>query len=497
MKMRTQLLSIAAVLAIMATLLAVPGVSATTPQDDATEDIVYMADGRILHGEIVSEDASTIVFEYRHEQFGAIKMTLNLDDISKIDRDVAREAPAEVADDADMSDQSAMATDAEVASRSDENIAKVKQVYGATLASESANVPRFYIVPMSGQMGTDVHPVVYRDIVEDIKQVNPDLVVLVMNSTDISQGFMTGVPQDEQSIMLMDEFIELADLFKDELEDFPQVLWVQDAMGMSSMVALAWSDMYMSSDALFGGLSDVIDKSGADQWSDADVRAKMMAAWMGHALGFAIYGDYASELCYAMMQPEHRLTASFRGREVIWSLDGAGQYIVDVSDQATVNFAAKAAEDLCFADGIADTLDDLALLLGYREYALAGSSGYDLFFEYKSDWRDALAQAKRAHRDFGESMERAVGDQQLGKLGQARKAARRVLSLMNQYDAVRIRMGTDLGETIEGCEARIHQLTEQMQAIAARDSGRAGGGRAGGGRGQGGGRSGGPTGGGI
>ena len=60
----------------------------------ATEDIIYMSDGRELHGEIVSETDSVIVFEYMNPDLGiSVPLTLPRASILKIDRDVTVAGP--------------------------------------------------------------------------------------------------------------------------------------------------------------------------------------------------------------------------------------------------------------------------------------------------------------------------------------------------------------------------------------------------------------------
>ena len=62
----------------------------------ATEDVIYMSDGRELHGEIVSETDTTIVFEYMNPDLGiSVPLTLVKSMILKIDRDVEVDAPVE------------------------------------------------------------------------------------------------------------------------------------------------------------------------------------------------------------------------------------------------------------------------------------------------------------------------------------------------------------------------------------------------------------------
>ena len=89
MAMRDRLISILSVgLVAVAVMLVTPTLTAgeTTEQ---TEDILRMADGRVLHGRIISEDRYEIVFEYIERRLGLkTKLRLNTDDVQKIERNV-------------------------------------------------------------------------------------------------------------------------------------------------------------------------------------------------------------------------------------------------------------------------------------------------------------------------------------------------------------------------------------------------------------------------
>ncbi|MCP4797840.1 MAG: hypothetical protein GY885_16940, partial [Phycisphaeraceae bacterium] len=44
-------------------------------------------------------------------------------------------------------------------------------------AITESKVPVVYVVPMSGQMGTDIHPSIYDEVVKDVMEVQPDVIV--------------------------------------------------------------------------------------------------------------------------------------------------------------------------------------------------------------------------------------------------------------------------------------------------------------------------------
>ena len=67
----------------------------------------------------------------------------------------------------------------------------------------------------------------------------------------------------------------------------------------------------------------------------------MIAAWTAAAKAFLEYGNQPLAIGEAMMDPSRTLTATWKGRDVIWSLTGEGIYIVDPSDKSTPMFTAK------------------------------------------------------------------------------------------------------------------------------------------------------------
>jgi hypothetical protein len=236
----------------------------------------------------------------------------------------------------------------------------------------------------------------------------------------------------------------------------------------------------------------VLKQSGAKGWADSDVRAKMMAAWTGQAKGLIEYGGYSHALAMAMMDPEHFLSASWRGREVDWHLNVDGEYLVDGRDDSSAEFRAKDAENLCLSDGTAESLDDLTLLLGIREYRLDEGVGAKLVDDYITQWRRALDEAKSNLKDYEQNLGWAGGDDALKYLGKAKSNLERILKLMETYDAVEVRMRREHGLNKVGLQQQIEILKERIRNLRDQQKGNnRGGGRQGGGRGFGGGGGGG------
>jgi hypothetical protein len=337
---------------------------------------------------------------------------------------------------------------------------------------------------------------VYKPVIEDIKKHKPSMVILTIQSADRFPPelmFPLGLdpnPKDpdlERSLLDFETFRELIGLFRDELRGVPQVVWIRDSDGISATISMAWDKIYMQPDARFGGLIAVLQQSNADKWQDSDVRAKMMAAWLGMAKAFADKGGYSQALVDAMLQPEKSLSGSWEGREINWSLDKSGEYLVDDNEKRTVDFTAKTAEDLCISQGTAADLDDLALLLGYREYRVIDGKQNDLTVGYVADWRRAFAQCEKWLEDYRKHTSWA-GEDPVKWLGKAKSDLENVLRKLDQYKAVEIRLGRDYGLDRVTLITYIEQLKEQLQALRQRSRNTGGGG---GGAGGGGGRGGG------
>lgn len=430
-----------------------------------TEDVVYMIDGREFHGEILSETETAIVFQWIDRKLGVkTRITLERDDIAQIEQDVAL-----------AGDVAPAAAAGEAASP------------GAAAAGECNDplLPRFYVVPMKGQMGTDIHRDLYEEVVADIKKQNPDVVVFELDSKDFPDLMIPEVedPRESRGFLMVEEFRDLVNMFKDELPSVRAVMWVKDSVGFSSLLALAFSELYMSPDARLAGLARVIDQTGADRWSDPDVRAKMSAAWSAYVKSFLEYGGYGVELADAMMWPERTLSASFKGREVIWSPNELGEFVVDDNTEKTVGFRAKIAEDLLISDGTVENLDDLAFLMGYREYCDVGANGQQMVEGYVEKWRKIWDQTQVWYQDYFQHQGWAGGDETLKWLGRAKRDLEQIITAMNRYKAVEVRWQYDMGITKLSLEIEVEKMKEQIRALKS-GRGASGGGGGGGGMGR-------------
>lgn len=354
---------------------------------------------------------------------------------------------------------------------------------GSDDATPAAKVPVIYPIPMRGQMGTDIHPSAYEEIVGDCKKANPDLVVFILESADINNIFyLADDDRAETGLGLLGEYRQLATSLRDELSAYPQVMWVEDSVGFGSLMAMSWPTMYMKPNARLWGLQNVSRMAGG--WQDPDVAAKMMAAWTGIGKGFLEKGGYPLELGEAMMRPEYKLSANFEGRKVTWKLDTNGHWVVDSSPEDVTNLRAELAEDLGVCAGIAETLDDVAFLQGWREYQLQ-ESGQKMIEQYVEDWRRTYDATKKWMQDAEQNLGWASGEDAVRYLGAAKNLYEKVIGAMKQYPAVENRWKRD-GVSLLSLEVLVEQLKEQILGLRGGGRGAGGGGAGGGGLGAGG-----------
>jgi hypothetical protein len=328
----------------------------------------------------------------------------------------------------------------------------------------ATTTPKVYVIPMNGQMGTDISKQPYEDIIEDARKVKPDIVVFSLDSADVDNNFyLKNDDSREFGVVKLDEYRDLIKMLREKI-DAPQVMWVHDSVGFGSLMALSWPDMYMKSDARLWGLARVSEV--AKGWSDPDVAAKMMAAWTGIGKGFLQQGGYPVELGDAMMTPTNVLSADWEGRVVKWAANTDGQWVVDSSDKSTANFSATLAEDTGLADGLADSLDDLMFLLGYREYEKL-DSGEKKFEQYKEDWRRMFDRCK------GWMIDAETSDAGVKGLGQMKNAYEKVVAAMKQFPAIEQRFRAERLPGRIQLELEIERIKEQIRG--ARNSGDGGG----------------------
>jgi hypothetical protein len=347
-------------------------------------------------------------------------------------------------------------------------------------------MPVVYTIEMNGQMGTDIHEDMMEKIVEDAKEVQPDVIVLKMNSADYNKNYHLMQPDPKEfGKFELEAYVNMIRNFQNELSGTRQVIWVEDSVGVASLIAMSWSELYMSPGARLWGLQKLHDV--AQNWSDDDVREKMEAAWEGMGKGFFEMGgrgEFAKELGDAMMDPENQLSANFKGRKVIWMSNFDGLWGIDNSDEQVANFDAQSAEDTMLSNGTVESLEDLMFLLGYREYE-HNTQGDEIAARYKQQWRRSYEKCKSTFEDMNAGRGMGNSTDPVRQLMARKRMLDEMLRLMTRHNAVERRMKDEYGLTVDRLKSMIEQIEDDIRQ--AREGGRGGrGGSFGGGRGGGG-----------
>ena len=348
---------------------------------------------------------------------------------------------------------------------------------------ETNTAPKVYVFPLEGQMGTDISPESFKAIVEDLEKADPDIIVFRLKSADRDRNDYLknddpaefGLPSEVGSYRQM-----LKDI-RDQFRNVPQVVWVQDAYGVSSLYALGWPRMYMASDARLWGLA-TFRQMVESQWQDADVRSKMVAAWTGIMKGLVEVGGYPREVADALIFAENKLSVNFEGRGARWLNDTSGAWIIDSSPDSPCAFDAQRAEDSLLSDGTADNLDDLMFLLGYRDFTKL-ESGEKVGADFVKAWRRAMDECIKHVEDAQQVEETAAG------LGKRKNLLEKAIALLKRYPMIEKRRNVQqMGISVVALEGAVDDIKKAIQRNReAEREGRQGGGGGGNGRGLGGG----------
>ena len=146
-------------------------------------------------------------------------------------------------------------------------------------------------------------------------------------------------------------------------------------------------------------------------------------------------------------------------------LDTGGQYLVDDDDEETASFRARDAEDLLISRGTAEDLDELVLLLGYREYRRIDGDGEKIYEKYREDWRRVFDQCEEWYKDYDQFMSWATGEDELKYLGRAKSSIEKIIAAAERYTAVEIRLLTDYGIRVFDLVTIVETLKERIRAI--------------------------------
>jgi hypothetical protein len=341
------------------------------------------------------------------------------------------------------------------------------------------------IIPMNGQMSTDISIDAYEPLFTKIKDLKPDLIILEMFCQDFDNEYYEKQrrgDKKESNGYDPDAMQDLVRLFRIKLKDISQVMWIQDSCGGSSVLTLAWPDIYMSDKAKLEGTRKL-----ARNWNYIDRNkptwGKMYQAWTAHVKNVAEIGGRSKALLMTFVDPELTVSGTYDGRNVVWK-EGIDGYLLADHSRGPIKIYAGDAEQYAISKATVRNRDEILLAEGIREYHLVGEDLTKSIEQYKIDWRKTYEKTVDLWFDAQQYGEWATGEDTERYLRKQLKSVEQIIRLLKRWDAVGFRMMSDYRISKDGARGTydlrimIKELEERLRAL--RDSedsgGRSGGG---------------------
>ena len=270
----------------------------------------------------------------------------------------------------------------------------------ASVNPDDPSAAKLYFIPVTGQIGRDFAVQTIKNMVKDLKEVQPDYIVLYINTEwKNQQGEEKNIydPDDAGNAYGAVHRIQaIAEVITDDIRDDktwakkPQVVaWVKRALGPAAFLPFVAPKIFYTPDAVHGGigyLDHLYDGRG-----DEVVRQKQYSLRLAWAEGVAIKGGHDPRIMRAMSRMDYSLSYTMvGGKPVFYENITEGENVLtddgnpdagraDTLEEMMTNrgndvltLTPPVAKRIGFAEGIANSTEDLAFELGvnraYRVY---------------------------------------------------------------------------------------------------------------------------------
>ena len=365
-----------------------------------------------------------------------------------------------------------------------------------SVVETSEEGPSILIIPMEGQMHTDIHHSVFASVADRIKTLNPDLILIEIFSRDWKNDWtqMMGQgnpwyqdPDELNRFYIADDLLDIGVVFNVELKDLKKIAWVKDSSGPSTILALSFPTIYMSPDARLQGTFAAT--RSAYGIKNEDTRGKILEFNQAHIEPLANYAERNSALLRAFIDPVEKLSGTWKGKKVKWQNDTGGNFIVD-DGNGVPRLTATQATEVGISRAITSTRDAVLLAEGIREYHIVGQDITDEILAQKTKWRSDYEKLLESMSDAEIYMDLANGEQTAKYLRSQMNAYKKVLRMLNSSPGYKggaplgIALRANLKPRIDArtLERWIEQIEERLEQLRNNDGGGRGGGGRGGGR---------------
>ncbi|MFG0328282.1 MAG: hypothetical protein ACF8PN_00130 [Phycisphaerales bacterium] len=301
--------------------------------DDDKLDQVTLADGRRFVGHILEEDDQTIRMKVFVRGISTTRAFMKSNILEVLHDTVA------VADTEHVGDTTASS-----------DVSSTPNADREAVQAAANGRPVVYKIPMRGLIGWEMYGENLKTLWQEAVDVGSDMVIFEF---DCTEGFYD-----------LEEYRDLIEEIKWEAKqnEIELMAWIKRAEGVAVAYALMFEDIYFQPDGFMGRGQD-LDESLKEQWSDEDVRAKMISAWVGICRGMAEEGGHDALLCEAMIRPELFLAVEWRGEDPVFhasnDTNGGKWLVVDDDDEEALELDADRARNYGVSEGDARSIDDL------------------------------------------------------------------------------------------------------------------------------------------
>ncbi|MEE9130946.1 MAG: hypothetical protein V3T84_13080 [Phycisphaerales bacterium] len=161
------------------------------------------------------------------------------------------------------------------------------------------------------------------------------------------------------------------------------IAWIQTAISAAAASAIACDEIYFMTDGTLGAMTGY---SGTTALKDEELEAWLKTAgqWMENG-GRYLYIAHAMIHAPSLLSYDKDAATG----EVIWHNDLSGEHVLS-DEESNLVFTSGRATDCGFADGIADTGEELAELLHLGEWREIDTYGRSV----AKDWQDTVKKAE-------------------------------------------------------------------------------------------------------
>lgn len=360
--------------------------------------------------------------------------------------------------------------------------------------TDDPNCAKIYMIPVNGEVGRDFAAMPLREVMKDAKSVQPDYIVLYINTTwkDFrGQDKNLYNPKDASGAFnSVDKVHDIGLLLTDEIRDDkgwvkkPQMIsWVRKALGPSAFIPFMTPKIFYTKEALHGGIG-YLDYLFAGV-GDLVVQRKQQSLRMGRAEGVAIKGGHDPRILRAMAWVDYSLSYTLVGGKPVFyeNITDGENILTDDGDAEAgrrdtvddmMNFKGNdvltlttdVAKRIGFIDGEANSTEDLAYELGVsRSYRVYKDRSAKIIAQWQKDSAVRRAEFFRMRDESRRiQVDGATAQERNAQRGRIKRNLQGMVDLLTRYrDSL---FGAEIGDPDDLCDQirqSIAQIDQQIR----------------------------------